>query len=534
MAKTFNVAAVCMPQKHYMVGLAKRLEEMKGYVDDGKYFMVNRARQYGKTTLLLALEQYLQEDYDVVFVDFQTFGNDEFASEHVFALSFAETFVQLLEETDFVPGLNFQEVAGRIRQFSDTGYTGYRLKRLFSDLSSICACSDKPIVLIIDEVDSASDNQVFLDFLAQIRAYYIKRVKRPFFQSVILSGVYDVKNLKQKLRPDEEKKYNSPWNIAADFDMELSFSKDEIAGMLLEYEADYHTGMDLYGMAGRIFAYTAGYPFLVSRLCKLMDEQVSRKEGFLSRQAAWTERGFQEAVRMILAERNTLFDSLAGKLEGSPQLNAMLYSLLFTGKSIAFHPDEPVLNLAAMLGFIREEKGVAVLANRIFEMRLYNLYLSSAQMQALDIYRISLEDKNQFLTGGHLNMRLILEKFAVHFNDLYGDRDLSFVEEEGRKYFLLYLRPIINGTGNYYIESRTRGLRRTDVVVDYRGEQYVIEMKIWHGNEYHQRGEKQLIGYLEDYHIQKGYMVSFNFNKKKRIGVQEIRIGDKILIEAVI
>ena len=124
--------------------------------------------------------------------------------------------------------------------------------------------------------------------------------------------------------------------------------------------------------------------------------------------------------------------------------------------------------------------------------------------------------------------------FVVHFNDLYGDKDEAFIEEEGRKYFLLYLRPIINGTGNYYIEARTRELKRTDVIVDYCGEQYIIELKIWHGNEYNSRGEKQLVGYLDDYHTNKGYMVSFNFNKKKQIGVKELVIGDKILIEAVV
>lgn len=138
-----------------------------------------------------------------------------------------------------------------------------------------------------------------------------------------------------------------------------------------------------------------------------------------------------------------------------------------------------------MLGFLKEQEGVAVIANRIFEMRLYNLYLSAAQMQESEIYRISLQDRNQFPDGGHLNMRLILEKFVLHFHEIYGDRDLGFLEEEGRKYFLLYLRPVINGTGNYYIESCTRGLRRMDVIVDYKGEQYIVEMKIWHGREYH-------------------------------------------------
>ena len=131
-------------------------------------------------------------------------------------------------------------------------------------------------------------------------------------------------------------------------------------------------------------------------------------------------------------------------------------------------------------------------------------------------------------------MRLVLEKFVLHFHDLYGDSNEKFVEKEGRKYFLLYLRPIINGTGNYYIESRTREQKRTDLIVDYRGEQYIVEMKIWHGQEYHSRGEQQLAEYLDAYHVKTGYMLSFNFNEKKEIGVRDVCVGDKKIVEAVV
>lgn len=108
------------------------------------------------------------------------------------------------------------------------------------------------------------------------------------------------------------------------------------------------------------------------------------------------------------------------------------------------------------------------------------------------------------------------------------------MEDVGRRYFLLYLRPIINGTGNYYIEAQTRNMERTDVIVDYRGEQFVVELKIWRGNSYNTRGEAQLMDYLEYYHLKKGYMLSFNFNKHKQIGVNQVILGDKILVEAVV
>ena len=96
-------------------------------------------------------------------------------------------------------------------------------------------------------------------------------------------------------------------------------------------------------------------------------------------------------------------------------------------------------------------------------------------------------------------MDLVMEKFTEHFTQVYGDYDSSFVEEMGRKLFLLYLRPIINGTGNYYIEAQTRDMQRTDVIVDYLGTQYIIELKIWRVDEYNQRREQQLAGYLDYY-----------------------------------
>ena len=84
------------------------------------------------------------------------------------------------------------------------------------------------------------------------------------------------------------------------------------------------------------------------------------------------------------------------------------------------------------------------------------------------------------------------------------------------------------------MESQTRDERRTDVIVDYLGEQFIVELKIWHGNEYHERGEKQLLDYLEFYHKEKGYMLSFNFNKNKKTGVREINMGSRTIVEAVV
>ena len=131
--------------------------------------------------------------------------------------------------------------------------------------------------------------------------------------------------------------------------------------------------------------------------------------------------------------KNTLFESLNEKLISYPELNHILQSLLFTGKSIVYNYYEPSINIATMFGFVKNQNGTLAVSNRIFETWLYNLYLSTADMQNKDLYALSLLDKNQFVTAGHLNMQLILEKFVIHFHELYGDKDDAFIEEEGRK-----------------------------------------------------------------------------------------------------
>ena len=74
-----------------------------------------------------------------------------------------------------------------------------------------------------------------------------------------------------------------------------------------------------------------------------------------------------------------------------------------------------------------------VIANRIFEVLLYNYFLASPKMQQDRIYDAALKDRNQFVQDGRLNMRLILEKFVIHFDELYGDQERRFYEEDGRR-----------------------------------------------------------------------------------------------------
>ena len=296
MTRYFNTEGSCNPKEHYMVKLNDRSKRIKKLlVDRKKYFIINRGRQYGKTTTLDALRRELKEQYIVLSLDFQQMGTEDFADTSMFVCAFAKKLFMAFRS---VESEDKEHLQGMLSDFQHTG-SGAGMSDLFECLSHMCEISSRPMVLMIDEVDSASNNQVFVDFLAQLRSYYLKREELPIFHSVILAGVYNIKNLKLKLRPEPDHQYNSPWNIAADFDIDMSFSADQIQGMLEEYESDYHTQMDIQAVAEEIYAYTSGYPVLVSSICKQLDEKllgIKEFEKFETMKQVWTTEGIAKCV----------------------------------------------------------------------------------------------------------------------------------------------------------------------------------------------------------------------------------------------
>ncbi len=272
---------------------------------------------------------------------------------------------------------------------------------------------------------------------------------------------------------------------------------------------------------------------MVSVVCKILDEKLPNRESFLEKRNVWTREGIAEAVKIILKSRISLFDSMVKQLDEFKDMRSMLQDILYQGEKIVFNPDMKSVSMGMMFGFLKEKDGQVVIANRIFEMRLLNMFIAEESFKS-GIYAYGQSNINQFVQGRRLNMDLVLEKFVSYFTDIYSESDEKFLEIHGRKLFLLYLKPIINGVGNYYMEAQTRDSRRTDVIVDYLGEQFIIELKIWRGNEYRERGDQQLGEYLDFYHQKKGYLLSFNFNKNKIPGIREICLGDKTIVEAVV
>ena len=519
--REFNTTGICYPYKHYMVNIDSRINEIEKAVAKGEYITINRGRQYGKTTTLYHLAEKLQENYVVFSLSFESMGEAEFKDIESLSFAFADAFKSAIdyEETQV------NDLVANVITETVVNADNYKIKpKLLADLIvKINKNSSKPIIVIIDEVDNASNYESFIELLRMLRSKYLKREQLPTFQSVILAGVYDIKNLKLKVRPDSDHQYNSPWNIAVAYTTDMSLPTDGIQQMLQEYESDHHTGMDTAQMSQMITDYTSGYPFFVSRVCQLIDQQ----------KFSWDKEGLQNAVKILLKEKNTFFDDLTKKLEDFIEISQLLKDILLYGRSVSFNIDNKFLNLASMFNFIREENGKVKIFNRVIETRLYNKFLSDEEISNA-LYKQGDTDRSQFIDGKTLKMDKILEKFAQHFRDIYGSKDLTFKEEEGRRFFMLYIRPIINGTGNYYIEAQTRDRSRTDMIIDYFGTQYIIEMKIWRGESYNERGENQLFDYLDFYHADKSYLLSFCFNKNSKPEARTIAQDGREIVEVVV
>ena len=327
MKKRFNSTGVCVHRKHYMVDINNKLAAIKNLIDNEYYFTIHKPRQYGKTTTLSELSNYLKEDYLIISISFEGIGDSVFESEEEFCNRFIKLMARSLKFSSKNEGERL------INLYDNT------IIKNFDDLSEFLTqfieeCS-KEIVLFIDEVDKSSNNQLFLSFIGMLRNKYLAReVGKDFtFKSVVLVGLHDVKSLKIKIRHEEEAKYNSPWNIAVDFNVDMSFSEDEISTMLKEYCTENSVSFDIHEVSRELHFFTEGYPFLVSRLCQIIDEKI-----YNNNVKPWNKHDVQKAVKLIVEEVNTLFEGIVKNLEN----NSSLYELVKRILILAFI--KPIIN----------------------------------------------------------------------------------------------------------------------------------------------------------------------------------------------
>ncbi|TAF66663.1 MAG: AAA family ATPase [Cytophagales bacterium] len=515
MQKRFNDTGLCIPTKHFMVDISHKMEKIMALIENGDYFTMNRPRQFGKTTTYHFLYTFLlqQPEYVVIRLSFESMGQVMFSSEK----SFVREFLGAIADILLIQNKQWSDWFLQKQQEIEA------LKSLGKTLSEFVFKEQKKVVLMIDEVDKFNNNDLFLQFLAMLRDNYLSRDSGiiPFLQSVILLGVHDIKNLKRKIRPEDAHSLNSPWNIATDFTVDMSFNATEIQTMLKQYCEETDISMNIPEIAEKIYYYTSGYPYLVSKMCKVIDEIILSKAD----RKHWTMEDIEESFRFLVnpAYTTTLFDDLAKNLNNNPDLYQLVSDIVINAEKRTFNIGNPVIAIAHTYGILVYENGSAVVHNRIFEKRVYDMMLSVQETKPLQpsFSYGQFESKNQLL------LKEILLKFQEFMQENYSSKDISFLEREGRLLFLSFLKPILNGKGFDFKEPVVGDERRVDIVITYLNQKHILELKIWRGEEYHEKGLQQLSDYLDLHQLKEGFLLIYDFRKTKEYKIEDIKFQDK-------
>jgi len=208
-----------------------------------------------------------------------------------------------------------------------------------------------------------------------------------------------------------------------------------------------------------------------------------------------------------------LFDDLSHNIENNKDLFDLLYDLIVRGEEITYNNLNSAMNLGLTFGILQNIDNTLAISNKIFETAICDYFISlSYTSRRREKAKVI---KSDIIESGKFNMELCIEKFMQHYYELYNKKDHSFLERECRLLFLTYLKPLINGAGFYHIESETRNSMRTDLIIDYGNQQFIVELKLWHGEQKHEKAHEQLIKYLDSKNKSEGYLLTFDFRKRR-------------------
>ena len=167
-----------------------------------------------------------------------------------------------------------------------------------------------------------------------------------------------------------------------------------------------------------------------------------------------------------------------------------------------------------MFCFLSKDERKLIVHNKIFEIAITD-YFISRNTTTPNLTNVRGVMYNEIVRDGVFDMELCLRKFKNHNAEIYTDKDLKFLERDGKLIFLTYLKPLINSIGFYHFEPQTRDHGLIDMVVDFMKQQFILEMKLWYGDRRHEEAYSQLAGYLQSKNKDRGYLLTFDFCKTR-------------------
>ncbi len=504
MQKYFNTAGPIIPEDHYHIDRLHRLdwEEVQHLIASKKYFVLRAPRQTGKTSTLLAMMETLNEtgEYQALYVNIeaaQAVRNNVGEGVQVICEALAGSAAVYGVKTDLT-------VINR-QLFRDQSPSG-ALTKLLTQWAQL---SDKPVVLMIDEVD-ALVGDTLISLLRQIRAGYAQRPKA-FPHSIVLCGVRDVRDYRIHTSDQEIITGGSAFNIKAASLVMGNFSPEAIRALLQQ-----HTDATGQTFADSIFPAlwddTSGQPWLVNALAY---EMTWADREMRDRSLPITEERYQAARERLIRSRQTHLDQLADKLR-EPRVSQVVAAILAGEDQIDLIRDDD-LQYVADLGLITTRPSIAV-SNRIYQeiipRELTWVWQSGIPNQETAWY---------VLPDGRMDIPALLRAFQQFFreNSDIWLQGLPFKEAGPQLILQAFLQRIVNGGGRINREYAL-GRKYTDLLLEWpldqeRGfygevQRVVLELKILYGglDNTINAGVQQVADYAQRCGSEEAYLLIFN------------------------
>ncbi|MBX7234286.1 MAG: AAA-like domain-containing protein [Caldilineales bacterium] len=443
----FNTEGPVNCTRHYCLPPLQRfdLNDVLQLIEQQKYFLLHAPRQTGKTSCLLALAAYLNQEgrYRAVY------ANIEVAQAY-------------RENVDKGMATVVEQISRSARdQIGDAGATTLAREVLATStggtsveefLTRWCEKAPLPTVLLLDEVD-ALVGDTLIALLRQLRAGYPKRPDL-FPQTVILCGVRDLQDY--RIQSSNEKTAitgGSAFNIKAKSLRLGDFSREETGALLWEHTQE--TGQVFTREAlDAVWELTAGQPWLVNALAytACFDSKAGR-----DRSQPITEEQILAAKEQLIVDRVTHIDQLADKLK-EPRVRRTLEAILGGDQQADTIPTDDITYVRD-LGLIKTEGQLAI-ANRIYQEVIPRELTFSAQLT------IAQQPAWYIDANGRLDLPKLLTAFQQFFrenSEIWLER-FDYKEAGPQLLMQAFLQRIINGGGRVEREYGL-GRGRTDLLV---------------------------------------------------------------------
>jgi type II secretory pathway predicted ATPase ExeA len=510
MVPYFNTSGPCVAGEHHMLPPERRLTRAMELVEQGRYFVLRSGRQTGKTTCAQWLVDHYNaaERFAAVWLDLQT------AREQP---DRALAFRTVLNELDRSLARDLQALAVESPDREDL------LKdpatALLRQLSALSRQLPRPLVLFFDESDGLV-GEAMVSFLTQLRAGYIDRRKVPFPHSVVLIGMREVRDY--ALSAEERRTVSwlgttSPFNITAETQTLAPFSAGEVGELLGQHTAA--TGQPFEAEAvTRVHALSQGHPWLVNALADQVVRDVQ------DRSVVLTADHVAAGKETLILERRTHIDSLVARL-GEERVRRVVAPML-VGEQTGGDVLDDDLAYVAGLGLIALRGGRYEVANPIYREVIPRALTHVRQTQIPD-------DPAWYIDAdGRLNVAKLLRGFQVFWReDGHLAAEAFHYREAGPHLMLMaFLQRVVNSGGRVEREYGL-GRGRLDLIIEWRGERHVVEVKLRRRTTTEARAVEQLATYLDGLGLSEGYLVLFDLRTgpswEERIYEKALEVDDK-------